>query len=216
MIYIRAGLYAEGRTDYEFLLPLVNQLLNELAAKLFSGAYELAETLGIDAPYGTSGGRADKIRLALEKHLDYCDIFILHADGAGDPDEARRTQINPGANLARMTIPHSQIHLVACVPVREIEAWLLADPRPFERILGKTTPIVLPGQPEAEIDPKNLLRKICRDGASRIPLSEAYRSFGENVRLEKLRTLSAFRRFEDELEQALKALGSMYGHAEST
>ena len=58
MIYIRAGLYAEGRTDSEFLLPIINRLLDDIAARLFSGAYELAETLGIDAPSGTSGGRA--------------------------------------------------------------------------------------------------------------------------------------------------------------
>lgn len=95
MIYIRAGLYAEGRTDYEFLLPLVNKLLDEWAAKLFSGAYELAETLGIDSPIGTTGGRAERIRSAILDYVDYCDIFIIHADGAGDPHEARVTQRPP-------------------------------------------------------------------------------------------------------------------------
>ena len=216
MIYIRAGLYAEGRTDYEFLLPLVNKLLNELAAKLFLGDYELAETLGIDAPHGMSGGRAEKIQRAVVDYIDYCDLFILHADGAGDPDDARRTQISPGADLAHAVVLHSHFYLVACVPIREIEAWLLVDSKPFERILGRATPIVLPGQPEAEIDPKSCLRKILKDGDARIPLNEAYRAFGENVRLEKLRSLSAFRTFEDELEQALKALGTMYGHATKT
>ncbi len=163
-----------------------------------------------------SGGRAEKIHRAVVNYIDYCDLFILHADGAGDPEDARRTQINPGAELARSAIPNSHFHLVACIPVREVEAWLLADPGPFERVLGKTTPVVLPGQPDAEIDPKTFLRKVFRDGGSRIPLSEAYRSFGENVRLEKLRSLVAFRAFEDELEQALKAIGRMYGHAAKT
>lgn len=55
MIYLRAGLYAEGPTDYHFLRPLLDRLLNDLAAPLFAGNYEIADTLGIDArvPRGT-------------------------------------------------------------------------------------------------------------------------------------------------------------------
>ncbi len=33
VIYLRAGLYAEGPTDYQFLRPLLDRLLNELAAR---------------------------------------------------------------------------------------------------------------------------------------------------------------------------------------
>jgi hypothetical protein len=34
MIYIRAGLYAEGPTDYDFLLPLLDRLLGDGGAAL--------------------------------------------------------------------------------------------------------------------------------------------------------------------------------------
>jgi len=40
VIYLRAGLYAEGPSDYQFLRPLLDRLLNELAAPLFAGNYE--------------------------------------------------------------------------------------------------------------------------------------------------------------------------------
>src|SRR5262249_48336692 len=53
VIYIRAGVYAEGPTDYDFLLPFLDRLLDTLAASLFAGAYEVASTAGIDAPHTT-------------------------------------------------------------------------------------------------------------------------------------------------------------------
>lgn len=43
MIYLRAGLYAEGPTDYDFLLPLINRLLREIAAQTFPGANEVVD-----------------------------------------------------------------------------------------------------------------------------------------------------------------------------
>ncbi len=216
MIYIRAGLYAEGRTDYEFLLPMINRLLDELAAKMFSGAYELVETLGIDAPSGTGSTRAARIQQAVLGAIDSCEIFILHADGASDPEGVRQSQITPGMQALHSIVPHLQIHFVACIPVREIEAWLLADSRPFERVLGKARPILLPKQPEAEMDPKNSLRKILKDGDVRIPVNEVYRSFGENARFEQLRALPAFRRFEEELIEVLKSLGTAQGFRSTT
>lgn len=210
MIYIRAGLYAEGRTDYEFLLPVINRLLDELAARLFSGAYELAETLGIDASTRHEG-RAERIQAAVAERADYCDIFIVHADGGGDPERARQTQIDPAINLSYPLSSGRPIYWVSCVPVREIEAWLLVDPRPFDLILGKNSQITLPMQPEAELDPKNYLRKILKDGDIRIPVNDVYRSFGENIRFEKLRALPAFHLFEANLAQSLESLGAAQG-----
>jgi hypothetical protein len=84
---------------------------------------------------------------------------------------------------------------------------LLADSKPFERVLGKTRPILLPKQPEAEIDPKNCLRKILKDGDVQIVVNDVYRSFGENVQFDKLRSLPAFRAFEEELGHTLESPG---------
>ena len=90
MIYIRAGVFAEGKTDYDFLLPLLDRLLDALAAQLFRGGHELGSTTGIDAPAGTSGGRAERIAAAIHARWDDCTVFVVHTDGAGDPVLARR------------------------------------------------------------------------------------------------------------------------------
>ncbi len=214
MIYISAGLYAEGRTDYEFLLPLIDRLLQVSSAQLFPGGHELADTRGIDAFSAKCDARAERICAAISAHIDSCDIFIIHADGASDPEDVRRTQIKPGIELARTGFSERPIHLLACVPVREIEAWMLVDTHPFDLILGKKLNLALPPQPETELDPKSILRKIFRNGDARIPLGDAYRFFGENVHIEKLRTLHAFQLFEGELNRALKALGAAYGKSQ--
>ncbi len=215
MIYISVGLYAEGRTDYDFLLPLIDRLLDESSAKLFLGAYELANTRGIDAST-KQAGRAERIRAAIAENIDYCDIFIVHADGGGDPERARKTQINPAIELTRAVSSDRAIYWASCIPVREIEAWLLADPRPFDLMLGKNLQFSLPIQPEAEFDPKNLLHKLFRDGDAQIALNDAYRFFGMNVSLEKLRALNSFRLFEGELRQALTELGNAHGEFATT
>jgi hypothetical protein len=44
VIYLRAGLYAEGPTDYRFLGSLIERLLYELGAVLLSGRADVAET----------------------------------------------------------------------------------------------------------------------------------------------------------------------------
>ncbi len=93
---------------------------------------------------------------------------------------------------------------------------MLADSKPFERVLGKTRPILLPKQPEAEIDPKNCLRKILKDGDVQIGVNDVYRSFGENVQFDKLRSLPAFRAFEEELGHTLESLGAAQGFRSPT
>lgn len=72
MIYIRAGVYAEGPSDYDFLLPLLDRLLDAIAAPLFPGDYQVAATLGIDAPRVTEGGRAERIAVAIHDAWETC------------------------------------------------------------------------------------------------------------------------------------------------
>lgn len=50
MIYLRAGLFAEGPTDYHFLQGLIDQLVEELAVLVLPGGFHAAPTVGIDAP----------------------------------------------------------------------------------------------------------------------------------------------------------------------
>jgi hypothetical protein len=128
MIYLRAGLYAEGPTDYYFLLPLINRLLREIASQTFPGANEVEDPRGVDSS-GHEKRRADRVAAAVRDYEDQIDLLIIHDDGGGDPQTARREQVEPGIDAARTAIPDKPLPAIACIPVREIEAWLLVDGR---------------------------------------------------------------------------------------
>jgi hypothetical protein len=135
MIYLRAGLYAEGPTDYHFLLPMLDRLIRETAARLFPGASEIEDTRAIDST-GTQRQRASRIDAAIRENEDLIDFLIIHADGDSDPHRARRERVDPGIAAARTAIPSKPLPALACIPVRELEAWLLVDDRVFSEQLG--------------------------------------------------------------------------------
>ncbi len=130
MMYLRAGLYAEGPTDYDFLVPLLNRMLRDIAAELFPGANEVADTLAIDSA-GVERKRVDRIAAAVRENEDLIDLLVIHADGAGNPGAALSERAQPGIEAARTAIPGKPVPAIACIPVREIEAWLLVDERVF-------------------------------------------------------------------------------------
>jgi hypothetical protein len=201
VIYLRAGLYAEGPSDYRFLCPLLDRLIAELAASLFPASHEVGETLGIDTR--VQGSRADRIAAAVAENIDACTVFVVHADGGGDPAGARQSAVDPGLARAR-----DQVRLgfgaAACIPVRELEAWMLADSEPFRAILGRGVTPSLPEDPERDLDPKATLRRIL--GRMRGEPTRIYALFGELVRLDALRALPAFRDFEKDLTAALRSV----------
>jgi hypothetical protein len=206
MIYIRAGVYAEGPSDYDFLRPLLDRLLDAIAAPLFPGHYEVGSTEGIDAPRRFKGGRAERLAAAIDASWDTCTLFVVHADGAGDPEGARRNNVEPGLSAARAARPDRTIPAATCVPVREIEAWMLVDPGVFQSILGGSAPPACPAEPERELDPKDTLHRILKDGGARRPPERMHAFFGERVRIDALRKLPAFQAFEADLIAALHEL----------
>lgn len=222
MIYLQAGLFAEGSTDYEFLLPLLGRLLGDLSAKRYAGAIEVPDPIGIDADPSARARRRGRIADALERAWDRCHIFIIHADADGDTWAAREERINPGVEDARrkLEIVLSQGHsaaevprellAVACIPVREIEAWMLTDETALRRIVGSKAVFKLPLDPEKERYPDKVLDSIFVGLKRKRPM-ELYAFLGNRVSLDSLRRLTAFREFEAELSRAIEAVGRQYG-----
>jgi hypothetical protein len=206
MIYVCAGLYAEGPTDYRFLGPLITRLIYDLSAAMVPGRAIVADTVGIDAPRRVkSERREDRIAAAIDDAWGQCTLFIVHSDGAGDPVTVRRSQVDPGIERARAG--HPDLASAACIPVRELEAWMLVDDEPF-RILGAKT-IKLPEDPESDLDPKATLRRLFKEiGVKPQMLSDSYRLFGENIRVERLDRLPAFVAFRTELAGAITAIAA--------
>ncbi len=212
MIYLSAGLFAEGPSDYGFLLRLIDRLLETIGAALFSGACDVATTIGIDVPERTwTGTRAARIAAAVAAHAGQFELLVIHADGAGDPRAARKFQVEPGVSALAEVATELPVIAVPCIPVREIEAWLLTDAGAFRELLGSKSTPVLPADPEREADPKETLKTLVKAGGARFSGS-IYPLFGEHVALTALRKLPAFQSFEAELTAAVREVARSQGH----
>ncbi len=209
-LWVRAGLFAEGPTDYRFLLPLLDRLLADLLAHHFPSRHALETSLGIDAEIGAGPRRASRIADAIAQHWHACTLFVVHADGAGDPERERANNIVPGVLAAQSWAQQSgqdaPVLVAACVPVRETEAWMLADLSLFKTLLRSAAPAALPKDSERVLDPKRELERLLGHGRRLDP----YDFFGKNVDLDALRRLPAFMRFEAELLAALRSLDSSF------
>lgn len=213
MIYLRAGLFAEGPTDYGFLLRLLPRLLDAVAAALFPGTCEVGDTIGIDAPERLrKGKRADRIAAACGEYEGLFELLVIHSDGGADAIAARKHQIEPGIAAVGTAVRERPLLAVPCVPVREIEAWMLTDAAVFRELLGSKTMPALPGDPERERDPKATLQQILRECGARRFQASIYDFFGERVALPTLRGLPAFQAFEAELTAAVREVARSQGH----
>lgn len=205
-LYVCAGLFAEGPTDYRFLLPLLDRLLDDLLARHYTARYQLAPSHGIDAPASArKQSRELRIAAAIDAYWDRCTLFVVHADGANDPELWRARNVAPGIAEARTRRPSCP--LAACVPVRETEAWLLVDPAVFAARLGAGA-YDLPREPERVTDPKQRLSEIFARAGSHFQSRTDYDFFGDLVALSALRRLPAFQAFERELLDALHELAA--------
>ncbi len=208
-LWVRAGLLAEERTDYRFLLPLLDQLLTDLLARHYPGQHTLELSLGIGANAASGPRGASQIADAIAEHWNACSLFVVHSDGAGDPDRERANNITSGLLAAQKWAAKAwklePVLVAACVPVRETEEWMLADHGAFKGLLRSDAPAGLPSAPERVLDPKRELQRLLGDRNRQL---NAYDFFGKNVTLDALRRLLAFRRFEAELLAAVHVLAS--------
>jgi hypothetical protein len=203
VIYLCAGVYAEGPTDDRVLCNLLDHLLPAMAPTICKSAVEYGDARRIDEPRSLRrASREERIAAAIDRSWGECTLFVVHSDGAGAPDAALRQQIEPG--LARARRAHPDLAAAACVPVREIEAWLLADAEAFCRAFEVDRAPLLPRDPESVTDPKSELAHVVRSLVTRRRAEDYYALLGVEVRPEALRRLPAFQRFEEALSEAIE------------
>ena len=202
MIHVQAGLYAEGRTDYDFLLPLLERLLDDLLAQHYPGqSTALPPPIPLGAEEESGTGREERIAAAIRQSHEICQIFVIHADADGDASRARNERVEPGVRRGQAGL--SNVAAAACIPIQMIEAWMLVDEEVLRRLCGNAPE--LPLDPERVRYPKQVLDQIL-DAKRRGRQRNVYQFVGENVRLPALRRLPGFRAFEDELVVALRTI----------
>ena len=216
MRYLGLALYAEGSTDYHFLRPLLQRLCEDLCASEAVNPVDVSEVLALNHPAETNDEPREQRVLAAAKEAQgsWCILFV-HADGASDPARARNEQVVPSLELLREAFKDKGVG-VAVVPVRETEAWAIADGDAIRSAFGTSLNDGQLGLParravEAAADPKAVLLAAFHatnpSGRRRKQGTSPYlNTLGEAVSLEHLREIGAFNRLVVELRAALRQL----------
>jgi hypothetical protein len=163
--------------------------------------------------------RADRIVKGAERIQGEFHLLFVHADGGGDPVSARRNNVKPGLDRVRERLGGNGRCGVAVVPVRETEAWALADADAVRATFGTTklaADLGLPSslaQLEGLRDPKATFAgalRLARPGRQgrRRPSPAAFLDLlGERSSITALNQLPAFNELLTDLRVALCDLG---------
>ena len=221
MRYLSLALFAEGPSDHGFLSRIIYRSVIEIGTRLSEQKLDVGERF-IEGKRWTSNDRVQRIREAFEEYIRQgaINLLFIHADGAGAPRDARLRLVDPPINSLAAINPNG-FRCVAVIPVRETEAWALADPSALMTELGWNGQVqALAGEhdvsrPDALADPKSVLVD-CQKNAlgpghrrRRATVKPIPSGLGDRVSLQLLRRLEAFVTFEAEVELALRSMWSL-------
>ena len=218
MHYLGLALYAEGPTDYQFLIPLLPRLCAHLCATEALAPVDVGEVVPLDHPDAVRDRpRHERVAAAAAMHAGAWNIVFVHADGAGDPAKAKAEAVQPALDVLHARFPEAAPG-VGVVPVRETEAWLLVDGDALRGAFGVNLTDAELGLPnprhlaEAFTDPKAVLEAaFMATGPTglrkRKGTSPMLNALGEQVSLDCLNHLPSFRRLSEDLRAALRQIG---------
>lgn len=219
MRYLGLALFAEGPTDYRFFTPVLRRATEDLCLRRSRSSTEVGEVLGLYAPNDyRDADLATQILEAAREAEGAFNILFVHTDGAGDFAAAYEQRIQPAAERIILELSSQNERIVGVVPVREMEAWTLADGDALRSAFGTVLDNAALGIPtkarevEGILDPKQIFEQAYVKVAggkrrSKTKAADFYDAIGERVRLERLREVPAYQRFEEELYSALVELG---------
>lgn len=205
MRYITSALVSEGTSDDRFLPPLLTRVLHEICGSEFADSVEIADVLALRGRQGPSpvAGVIDLI----DKNPHSFNVVFFHRDQGANAARVTGEWLDP----LRAAWGDRAERLVMVVPVRETEAWLLADGYALRNALGVTwtdSRMGLPRTPagvEDVEDPKKALNDIIRQvSRSR---NDHWEQLGELVSVRRLLEVPAFRATWNDLRDVLADAG---------
>ncbi|MFD0904240.1 hypothetical protein [Actinomadura sediminis] len=191
------GLLAENTTDERFLGHVVHRQLRALTEK---GSRHVVDVERTEIGDCWTIKDADRVGCAVLELAADCHLICVHNDHNERGKAEAVVKLLAGRGLTTPVIP--------LVPVRETEAWLLADRAVWAGLRG-SDPDRLPARPrdvEKLQDPKPVLDAV-RPQSGRRPLGDYFDYIGQNIDLEALAQVPAYAAWVAETEEALKGLG---------
>lgn len=216
MHYLSLALFAEGPTDHRFLCPLLQRLCLDLCLTRCRTPVEVGEVLELHSPPALRP-REIRISEAAKQSANAWRILFVHTDGESNPTTVRAERIDPALQRLRTELPENRSG-VGIVPVRETEAWLMADGNALRQAfgtslsderLGVTKP---PRRVEQLTDPKLAFASAFaatspNSTRKRLGATAFLNVLGECISLAILRQIPAFQTLEAELTDVLARQG---------
>lgn len=186
------GLVAEGREDEDFLGAVIYRQLRELTLQSATSAVDVEPTqIGSCRSIRDHGSVAE----ALAELSADCHVLFVHNDFK---ERHKAAQI---IGACRLRAP-----VVGLVPVKETEAWLLADRHTWAGIRGANLD-ALPARPkdvEGIPDPKQALKDVI---PRRGDAADYAKRIGQTIDLDTLAQVPAYKDWVTRTNTVLKGLG---------
>jgi Domain of unknown function (DUF4276) len=220
---IGLALYCEGNSD-EYFLPILLQRTSRYIIMEGGGSdINIPPVKRIEVPKSRQGD--DILAAAIKAGTEGYDILFVHKD-ADDPgsEKVRKNHIEPGLRKVHETTKKVCKNLVPVIPIQETEAWMLADINILQDVLDTNMDakeLGLPARPalvEKISDPKHVLQEAIRKSLERksrrrrkkIDIEILYTRIAQEVRLDFLKQVPAYKTFASELMQTLKFLNLIH------
>ena len=206
----------EGRTDHYALPHLLRRIVEDILISR-NADFEVVQPLEYPLSSLNGQGVTNQYR-SLASRAAGAHLICVHHDAGSLPlQERRRQNFEPG--VAAVVEPEGMRRAVfiPVIPVREMEAWLLADTAAIESVIGDIPPNVpLPASHrgvERLEDPKRILSTIIEAQTRRLSDHAALlMALAEELDLQTLSALPAVQSLRRELEEGLTRQGFLRPH----
>ena len=214
------GFVAEGSTDYRFLESIIQRTFEDAAFEC-DGQIEILPVQYFEKRIGDFYSQ-------IEQHAEKAyevgiSVLCIHTDADSETDSnAFSFKITPSFEALKSN-PNEKLckNLVPIVPIQMIEAWMLADKELLKSEIGTQKSdfeLGIHRAPENMTDPKLVIQEAIRIGRQDLAkkrrrdlsIADLYQIIGSTINIEKLNTLSSFRKFKGAVRDALKELNYLH------
>ena len=220
MKQIMIGLVAEGTTDLRFLDSIVYRTFEDIACRQCNDDIEIITYNIKDVDRGDSF--TEMLLNASKASIEQTGAMtlVVHTDSDTDTYAERYEHkfIPALETLEEYKDDYNYCSIITpLIPVRMMEAWMLADLDLLKEQIGTSksdSDLGLLRAPETIADPKTLISeaiRIATDGLpkrrQRLTISDLYGVVGGSLSLEKLSRLPSYQKFVESVEETYRKLG---------
>ncbi len=213
------GFATEGPTDVRFLGSIIQRTFEEVAFEC-KGAVEVLPVQYLEKK---TGSFVETMSVYAEKAVERgVMVLCIHTDAdAANDNNAFKYKITPAFKSIQESDDELCKNLVAVVPVRVTEAWMLAELEILKSEIGTSkgdSELCLDKVPESYAVPKQVIIEAIRLAHADFPtrrrrklvIGKLYQPLGQKIPIEALERLASYRKFKAAVREAYRQLNYLH------